>query len=108
MIPVKVRQVSPTELRIEWDDGHVGRYTMQTLRDNCPCASCRIEREEAEGTMTLPVLTPGKYDLRGVEPVGSYALQISWGDGHRTGIYTYEYLRQLCECENCVDATAHQ
>ena len=106
MNPVKVRQVSPTELSIEWDDGHASRYTLQTLRNNCPCASCKMEREGTEGTMTLPVLTPSKYELSGVDPVGSYALQISWGDGHRTGIYTYEYLRQLCECDICVKTAA--
>ena len=40
--------------------------------------------------------TEGMYDLAGVEPVGSYAIQISWKDGHRTGIYTWEYLALLC------------
>ena len=103
MTPIKVQQTSQTELRIEWDDGHNSRYTLKSLRDNCPCASCKTEREENPGAL-LPVLTPGQYDLRGIEPVGSYALQIFWDDGHRTGIYTYEHLRQLCECDICTKA----
>jgi DUF971 family protein len=49
----------------------------------------------------LPIITSGQFELRSIKPVGSYALQFIWGDGHRTGIYTFEYLRQMCECEEC-------
>lgn len=103
MVPVKVQQSSSSELRIEWDDGHKSRYSLTSLRDNCPCASCRGDREIPQ--VMLPILVPGKYELRGIDPVGSYALLVSWGDGHRTGIYTYEYLRLLCQCDLCVGAT---
>ncbi len=104
MVPLKVQQESPYELRIEWDDGHASRYSMQRLRNSCPCASCKTEREASQGTMMLPVVMPGKYELQGIDVVGSYALQISWRDGHRTGIYTFDYLRQLCECDLCTKA----
>lgn len=104
MYPLRVQQVSPSELRIEWDDGHVSRYTLSWLRKNCPCASCKMESATGGGSVTLPILKPGQYELRSIDPIGSYALQFSWGDGHRTGIYTYEHLRQLCECELCVKA----
>jgi DUF971 family protein len=46
----------------------------------------------------LPVVQPqrpGKYDLKSIAPVGSYAIQLSWGDGHATGLYSWDYLRQL-------------
>lgn len=105
MTPKKVRQTNPSELVIEWDDGHRSRYAMRTLRQYCPCASCKTDIEASEGSVLLPVVKPGQYELRGIEPVGAYALQISWGDGHRTGIYTYEHLRQICECEECVKTT---
>ena len=36
-----------------------------------------------------------------VKPVGRYGLQINWSDGHSTGIYTFDRLRPLCECETC-------
>lgn len=104
MNPLKVHQSSQSELRIEWDDGHISRYTLSWLRKNCPCASCKTETFVGGGALTLPVLKPGQYELRAISPVGSYALQISWGDGHQTGIYTYEYLRQLCECDICTKA----
>ena len=36
-----------------------------------------------------------------VEPVGNYALRIVWNDGHDTGIYSYDHLRQICPCPEC-------
>jgi DUF971 family protein len=39
--------------------------------------------------------------LLGMHPVGNYAVQITWGDAHDTGIYSWEYLRSLCHCETC-------
>lgn len=40
---------------------------------------------------------PGKYILKGAQQVGSYALQVFWGDGHQTGIYTWEKLHSLSQ-----------
>ena len=34
--------------------------------------------------------------------IGNYALQIDFTDGHTTGIYSFEYLRTICPCEECV------
>jgi DUF971 family protein len=101
MIPTKIKQPSTTELSIEWNDGHKGIHTHQVLRRYCPCASCKLELEEREATALLPILTPGKNELKSIETVGNYALQLRWADGHSTGIYTYDYLRQLCECDRC-------
>jgi DUF971 family protein len=39
--------------------------------------------------------------LQDVQPVGRYALQFSWSDGHDTGIYSYALLRRLCQCDVC-------
>jgi DUF971 family protein len=36
-----------------------------------------------------------------VEPVGAYAIRIDWSDGHNTGIYTFDHLRSLCQCDAC-------
>jgi DUF971 family protein len=36
-----------------------------------------------------------------IKPVGRYAMAIRWSDGHATGIYSHEYLRSICRCENC-------
>ena len=55
-----------------------------------------------EGLITLHVLRPGEYELNSIQTVGNYALQLIWGDGHQTGIYTFDYLREICECKECV------
>ena len=102
MTPTKIKKISATELSILWGDAHEGRHTMQTLRKCCPCAGCKQERETNEGMITLPVLRPGEFDLRAIQPVGNYALQLIWGDGHQTGIYTFDYLREICECKECI------
>jgi DUF971 family protein len=44
----------------------------------------------------------GDLNLEAVEPVGSYALQFIWGDGHSTGIYSWDWLRAACPCEECL------
>jgi DUF971 family protein len=77
---------------------------MGTLRDSCPCAGCKGETvlfktyvpPEADTT------TPGRYELKGATPVGNYALKLTWGDAHDMGMYTWEQLRSLCECEECL------
>jgi DUF971 family protein len=98
-----VRQ-GPGEVMMVWDDGHQGPVSLRSLRDHCPCASCRGETVLLRTYVPQPVetSTPGRYDLKGAVSVGNYALQISWGDGHGEGIYTWELLRSLCECPACL------
>jgi DUF971 family protein len=36
-----------------------------------------------------------------IDPIGRYAIQFHWSDGHSTGIYTFEHLRELCPCPRC-------
>jgi DUF971 family protein len=43
----------------------------------------------------------GEVTIRQLNPVGAYAVQIVWSDGHDTGIYSFETLRQACECAAC-------
>lgn len=88
---------------MKWDDRHESLFTLQELRDQCPCAGCKGETVlfHEYKPVKIPVITPGKYELKNIQPVGNYAIQITWGDGHNTGIYTWEYLRDLCPCEAC-------
>lgn len=63
------------------------------LRDACPCASCI---EEGTGRKILDTATiPADIRALEVKPVGSYAVQISWSDGHGSGIYSWETLRRI-------------
>ena len=84
------------ELAIAWSDGVETYLNIQTLRKGCPCASCQGE-PDALGRVVKPPVSygPKSFDLLKMMPVGGYAVQLSWGDGHNTGIYSYEYLRGI-------------
>lgn len=90
-------------LTIVWEDDHTSTYPFVLLRRECPCAAC-TEKRKGEGGLRM--LSPGAVmpqglDLAGLTPVGRYALQIKWSDGHSLGIYSYTFLRALCPCEAC-------
>lgn len=109
--PEKVR-VLLTEgkgLEIDWSDGHKSAWTFAWLREACPCATC-VEQRNLEGRkpgepkpkpqQLLPMFTPPAKpsSARGV---GRYAIEFNWTDGHRAGIYSWEYLRRNCQCGEC-------
>lgn len=96
-------EVGPTEdgrrLRIAWEDGHVSTYEPRRLRLACPCAGC-VDEMTGERMLTDEMVPPGVYPEE-IRYVGRYALQFFWSDGHSTGIYPFEYLRDLCTCAEC-------
>lgn len=82
-------------LIIEWSDGRVAEYPFAGLRAVCPCVACRGGHANMGGPADREVLYSTQDDslnLERIEPVGSYALQFIWSDGHATGIYTWDYL----------------
>jgi DUF971 family protein len=102
LMPVTLRKQDEQQLLIEWNDGHRSLYAWSHLRNNCPCAGCREERDKPPDPFRI--LKPT--ELIPLAPVsmprvGRYAYKIVWSDGHDTGIYTLEYLRSLCQCEQC-------
>jgi DUF971 family protein len=88
-------QVLGDELAIVWADGAETYLKLQDLRRLCPCASCAGEGDLLGRVYKPPEkpLTKESYVARGTSPVGGYALQIFWGDGHADGLYTYARLR---------------
>lgn len=76
-------------LQILWDDDDLSHYPLEYLRGWCPCAACQGHGAERR---YVEVKTP---KLVSVSTVGNYALNPRWDDGHETGIYTFEYLRDL-------------
>jgi DUF971 family protein len=82
-------------MEITWGDGHRGIYPHEVLRGYCPCAQCQGHGGK------IDFVPGGNQDLREIEQVGNYALQFTWGDLHGSGIYTFKYLRSLCQCDEC-------
>jgi DUF971 family protein len=106
---VRVEKTAGTGVDIDWSDGHVSHYSFQFLRDACPCALCEDERGKtglepghAPGSKPgeLPMFRPAVKPTE-VEQVGRYALRFTWSDGHETGIYSWDYLRDVCPCQEC-------
>ena len=84
-------------LVIKWENGEESYISFETLRKNCPCADCSGETD-ALGNLYVgsgkPKSEAGQ-NLLSVKPVGYYALQLRWGDGHDSGIYRFELLKEL-------------
>jgi prepilin-type processing-associated H-X9-DG protein len=119
---VKVHVSSGKGVDITWADGHASHYDFAYLREECPCAMCNDERmKKAQGqekdrqlkkenparaaaappsSPLLPMYKP-KLAAKSAHAVGNYALQIDFNDGHATGIYSFDYLRTICPCQEC-------
>src|SRR5215217_7974781 len=84
--PVRLDLKRTEKLEIEWQDGTTCTYPLTLLRSMCPCAMCKEQRESAakRPKTSLTVLP------------GNYALRIEWSDQHETGIYSFQYLREIC------------
>jgi DUF971 family protein len=97
--PRKTERHADGRLSILWSDGHRAVYSPKPLRLACRCAHCEDEwtgeRRLAAGTV------PDDVTIQEIRPVGRYGYQFFWSDGHSTGIYTFDRLRSLCECEAC-------
>jgi len=82
------------ELAFQWPDGLKAAVPFARLRDLCPCAECI---EEGTGRKLLdPASIPAGIRPEQISPVGNYAIQIHWSDGHSTGLYTWPLLREAC------------
>jgi len=83
-------------LLVVWSDGVEHRIPWQVLRDRCPCATCR--QKQGEPAPVFNILKPeeaGPIRAIAMSPIGNYAYQIDFSDGHKTGIYSLEFLREL-------------
>jgi DUF971 family protein len=96
-------------LVIEWADGTIRRLPWRTLRRACPCATCRVERDKPpQPKPLLSVLTPAEAQPLApvsMRPMGNYAYGIAFNDGHSSGIYSLDLLRELGEQIAATDAS---
>jgi len=86
-------------LTIEWEDGTTSYYSIRYLRRMSPSAEQRELREQIKQNplTVLPASSGAEAPLTatGAEMVGNYAIRIRFSDGHSTGLYSWEYLREI-------------
>jgi DUF971 family protein len=94
--PVDLQPIG-NELAIKWDDGGESFVGLERMRRACPCASCQGEVDVLGQLHKGPdrALSPAAFIWRSSVPVGGYGIQPTWGDGHSSGIFTFDYLRKL-------------
>jgi DUF971 family protein len=108
-LKVRVKKSEGSGVEIDWRDGHKSVWNFRWLRDACPCATCNTEREstglapgepkpKSQDPFALYQAPPRPDE---VTPVGRYALSFKWNDGHQSGIYSWTYLRSVCQCTIC-------
>lgn len=95
VIPLQIQPASPTEVFFSWNNGESFHVPYLEIRFQCPCASCV---DEHTGKRVLRKETLAK-DIKptAMQVVGKYAIQISWTDGHNTGMYHFDRLFELCK-----------
>ncbi|MDJ0853308.1 MAG: DUF971 domain-containing protein [Myxococcota bacterium] len=91
--PASIRQKGPRELAIVWQDGHESTYPVRALRLSCACAAC-VDEWSGEERLDPATVPEDVHPLK-ISPVGRYAIQVDWSDGHSSGIYPFERLREL-------------
>jgi DUF971 family protein len=98
MRPLDLQPIG-NELAIRWEDGSETFIPLEQLRRACPCAGCKGETDVMGNLYKAPErsLTPEAFRLLKLQSVGGYAVQPVWGDGHSTGLYSFDYLRRLDE-----------
>ena len=116
--PTRLHLKKDQRLEVDWADGQKCVYSIAYLRSMCPCAQCRTVREAAPASAgagaspaaphsasdrpkkTSLTILPGNYakplQALSAELVGNYAIRIDWSDAHGSGIYSFQYLREIC------------
>ncbi len=96
--PTRIKRLGKTIL-VRWNDGRADEIPLTVLRDKCPCATCNGEGKTEENYIPIkaPFKPAGFYEIEKILPVGNYAVNIIWKDGHNTGIYSWDVLRTIGE-----------
>ena len=98
MKPVDIQQIG-IEIAIKWDDGSESFISLEKLRRHCPCAGCQGERDIMGNLYKGPEqpLSAKSFQIVRFVNVGGYAIQPVWADGHSTGLFSFDYLRNVAE-----------
>jgi DUF971 family protein len=91
--PARIDVARDEAVTVTFGDGCVARFDLETLRQGCPCATCRAWRERNEPAWPRPG-SPQPLRVDDARLHGAWGLAITWNDGHATGIFPFEYLRR--------------
>ncbi len=103
--PVAIQREGEAAISIQWSDTTTTNWTAGELRKACPCATCREKRRgDGEGQASkprmLPVLSAAEarpLKIESMRPVGTYAYNIGFTDGHSSGLFTFAMLRRMAD-----------
>lgn len=100
-VPTAITREDDGSIRIDWDDASETRWTPRQLRQACPCATCREKKrkdqEAPQRPMVLPVISAAEAKplrIDSMRPVGNYAYNIAFSDGHNSGIFSFAMLKR--------------
>jgi DUF971 family protein len=98
MRPLDIQAIGE-ELAVKWEDGSESYIPLKRLREHCPCAGCKGEVDVMGNLYKNPErpLSPEAFRLVRLETVGGYAIQPVWGDGHASGLFSFDYLKRVAE-----------
>ncbi len=90
---ITLLRLEPDGIHTVWEDGQGSHYPYRFLRGHCPCAMCVLEGTNQRVVFEKDV----PEDVIAIDwmQVGRYAVQFLWSDAHETGIFTFQYLREL-------------
>ena len=101
MQPVDIQHIG-SELAVKWDSGEEDFIRLEALRRHCPCASCQGEVDVMGQLHKGPdkPLTANSTKLIKIAYVGGCAIQPVWGDGHSTGIISFDFLKRIASAQD--------
>ena len=78
-----------------WQDGRHVELDYRTIRSGCRCADCRVGRARSMSEQEWCDQFPEDLTITSIRPVGHYALQLLFSDGHDRGIYPWALFRDF-------------
>ena len=79
---------------VEFSDGVIATFGLAVLRRACPCAECNSRRQQGRSVSIMAETNPDDVRITEAKMAGAWGLNLDWNDGHSTGIYAFEKLRQ--------------
>ena len=94
--PSQIEVARDESVTVTFGDGYVARFGLLALRQGCPCATCRAQRDQGEAVWPRAG-SPQPLRIEDARLHGAWGLAITWNDGHATGIFPFELLRRWHE-----------